>query len=43
VLQSLARDAFVRMNRHAIAMLFFRLFVYLSDWGGRALWLYGAL
>jgi len=36
----LARDAFVRTNRRAIAMMFVRLFVRLSVWDGRALWSY---
>jgi len=31
------------MNRHAIAMMFFRLYICLSVWDGRALGSYGAL
>jgi len=34
----LARDAFVRTNRHAVAMMF----VCLSVWDRRALWSYCA-
>jgi len=33
-----AHNAFVRMNRCAVAMVF----VHLSVWDGRALWSYGA-
>jgi len=39
----LARDAFNRTNRHAVAMMFVRPSVRLSVWDGRALWSYGAL
>jgi len=35
---SLARDALVRTNRRAIAMMFVRLSVCQSVWDGRALW-----
>ena len=37
----LARDAFIRMNRRDIAMIFVCLSVCLSVWDGRALWSYG--
>jgi len=38
----LARDALVRTNRRAIAILFFRLSACLSVWDGCAFWSYSA-
>jgi len=43
VLAFFARDAFVRTNRCAIAMMFVRPSLRLFVWDGRTLWSYGAL